>query len=441
MKQRADGAVVAGHAGPGVWVNGTMILPPSAGNDPTWLGDLVLCNDEFSHLVTVDVYGNDRHALAKDANDKILGASRFATDLLNPQSPHWAAFLQDNVHGLFTSWGLSVPTGELYGMQDGTVFGRQNFQSEGGLCAWAVGDADPTHVLWSEPSAVVLEFYALDREQVLWTDNARQIHVRGGLSQPTQAHHCFQPSIVRRENGDLYLMEWRDPVGLVLRPWLDADHGWILYSGEAYGASAQVGDDTVSVVFSPNIAESGEIHRASVNFMTPMEPLVVAPPEPEPPDPQPEPPEPQPEPPDPGPGPDPIPEPEPPLPNPGPSKERLVQISLDSVQEFTQPQAVTEMPHPEFQGQVALKTAAGKFKSMNPQGGWDDDKEAPGAWEAFISQGGIYLAYRGDTGKTFSFSVITSSEVPAPATKSEVHGSPVMGGTQGPHEPKKAGKK
>jgi hypothetical protein len=83
-----------------------------------------------------------------------------------------------------------------------------------------------------------------------------------------------------------------------------------------------------------------------------------------------------------------------------------VQISLDSVQPFTEPETVTEVPHPDGQGLVALKTSAGKYKSLAPGGTWDPDKDSAGGWERFFPYGGVYLAYREDTNTTYSVAVM-----------------------------------
>jgi hypothetical protein len=258
----SDLALVAGHGGPGVWVNGVRILPPSAGNDPAWLGERVLCNDQYSQLVTVDETGGTPHLLDP------RGATRVATDPDVPEAPDWAAFLQDGTTGLYTSWGLSVPAGELYGMRGRAVFGRQVLLSDGGLCAWAVGDPEASHLLWSEPSAVVVEFAALSAHEVLWTDGARQIHTYG-LPAPAQTTFCFAP-VIFDVNGALFLCEWRDQIGLVVRPWDDADHGWIVYAGEAFGTCGTVDGTEILLAWSLNIAEQGEPMRGLVDVTTPM---------------------------------------------------------------------------------------------------------------------------------------------------------------------------
>ena len=392
MHMRADGSVVAGHGGPGVWVNGTQILPPSAGNDPVWCGGWILCNDEHSQLVVVDEHGGQRTLMDP------RGASRVAADQDAPQSTHWAAFLQNGTTGLYTSWGLNVPAGELYGMRDGAVFGRQNFQSPGGLCAWVVGNTNPQVLIWDEPSAVVVEFTALSAYEVLWTDGGRQIHVHG-LPMPAQAQYTFAP-VIFRVDDNLYLCEWRDPIGLVVRPWNDADHGWIVFEGEAYGACGRViSSAEIMLAWSLNIAEQGPVHRTTIDVTEPMQSLVPVPPEPEPP--QPEPPEPVP--------PDPTPIPPQPEPIPPQPTERTVQISLSSLQPFTEPETVTVVPHPDGQGLVALKTSAGKYKSVTPQGTWDTDKDSAGAWERFTEQGGVFLHYDGDAKATYSVNVITET--------------------------------
>jgi hypothetical protein len=404
MQIRAtDGMVVAGHGGPGIWVDGVMILPPSAGNDPAWCANGILCNDENSQLVIVNTSGTYKTLL----DDR--GASRIAADPDAPLSTNWAAFLQDGRTGIYTSWGLSVPAGELYGMRGGALFGRQNFQSSGGLCAWQVGTLDPNSILWEMSSAVVVEFSALDAYKVLWTDGARAIHVFG-LPQPAQTAYCFAPKIFE-VGGALFLCEWRDGAGLVVRPWDDADHGWILYAGEAFGACGVVTSDTqIALAWSLNIAEQGPVTRAVLDVTTPMVSLVPVPPkpEPQPPEPEPQPPEPEPQPPEPEPQPpEPEPGPEPPKPEPQPPKEKVVQISLDSVQQFVSDEVVTEVPHPDGQGLVALQTKDGKYKSLAPGGTWDPDKDSAGAWERFFPQGGVYLAYREDSNQIYSVAVIT----------------------------------
>jgi hypothetical protein len=399
MWMRGDGAVVAGHGGPGVWVNGAQVLPPSAGNDPAWLGQSILCNDEHSQLVSIDEHGGSRTLI--DAR----GASRVATDQNAPESPQWAAWLADGVTGLYTSWGLSVPAGELYGLSGGAVLGRPIFQAPGGLCAWAVGETNATRLLWQEPNAVVIEFSALSANECVWTDGARHLRVHG-LPQPAQsAPYCFAPKVFRA-GGALYLCEWRDGIGLVLRPWADADHGWVLFPGEAFGACGQVRDGQIDLAWAGNIAEQGPVYRASVLLNSPMQPLTPAPPEPIPPDPEP----PKPEPPDPIP-----PDPEPIPPQPEPPKERTVQISLESIQPFEAPEVCTEVPHPDGQGLVALKTAAGLYKSLTPQGTWDEDKPSAGAWERFQPYGGVYLHYDGDSGVIYSVAVITITVAYQPA--------------------------
>jgi|SRR5215831_2133700 len=397
MQMRPDGVVVAGHGGPGVFVDGRQIVPPTAGNDPSWIAaGRVLCNDEHSQLSTLDADGSNRVLVDP------RGASRVATDPDAPDATFWAAFLQDGKTGIYSSWGLSVPAGELYAMRAGALFGRQNFQSPGGLCAWIVGDPDPSRLLWDEPSAVVVEFSALSAQEVLWTDNARQLRTHG-LPAPQQTAPSFGPRVFRVRNA-LYLLEWRDSLGLVLRPWMDASHGWIVDPGEAFGPCGRVDDARVLLAWSPNIAEQGPVKRGVVDTTSKMSELVPVP-EPIPPDPVPPDPEPpQPEPPDPTP---PDPEPIPPQPEPPQPGGRVVEISLSSVQAFDSPETVTEVPHPDGQGLVALQTAAGLFKSMAPGGIWDDDKPSAGAWERFLPYGGVYLHYDGDTQTTYSVALIS----------------------------------
>ena len=79
-----------------------------------------------------------------------------------------------------------------------------------------------------------------------------------------------------------------------------------------------------------------------------------------------------------------------------------MKISLSSIAPFENAEDVTEMPHPDGQGLVCLLTSAGTYKSLTPQGAWNPDAKAPGAWERFFPYGGVYLAYREDSGKTFS---------------------------------------
>ena len=246
MQLDAHGNALAGHGGPGWFLNGAAILAPPAGNDPVFWQGRALGNDGAA-LVSTDLAGGDRVIL--DAR----GCSRIYSD-----GAAWGAFLQDGATGVYTSWGLALPAGEAYGLAAGVLYGRPVFQSAGGLAAWAVGETDPARVLWTDPAAEVVEFAAHPTRPnaVIWTDGRRQLHAHG-IAPPAQAEDCFAPRIVERRPGDLYLLEWREGVGLIVRPWADADHGWIVFGDVAWGAAARVdtaGRDTVEIAFSLNPA-------------------------------------------------------------------------------------------------------------------------------------------------------------------------------------------
>jgi hypothetical protein len=398
MQLDAHGNALAGHGGPGWFLNGAAILAPPAGNDPVFWQGRALGNDGAA-LVSTDLAGGDRVIL--DAR----GCSRIYSD-----GAAWGAFLQDGATGVYTSWGLALPAGEAYGLAAGVLYGRPVFQSAGGLAAWAVGETDPARVLWTDPAAEVVEFAAHPTRPnaVIWTDGRRQLHAHG-IAPPAQAEDCFAPRIVERRPGDLYLLEWREGVGLIVRPWADADHGWIVFGDVAWGAAARVdtaGRDTVEIAFSLNPAEAGDVHRATVSFAAPMVAFAPAPVEP-PIDPPVEPIDPPIEPPD-RPIDPPIEPPIDPIEPPKP-EDRVMQISLASLQKFEDPETVTEVDHPDGHGYKALKTAAGKFKSVTPDGRWDADKDHPGAWETWTPQGGgIYLHYVGEQNATYSVSCITA---------------------------------
>lgn len=65
---------------------------------------------------------------------------------------------------------------------------------------------------------------------------------------------------------------------------------------------------------------------------------------------------------------------------------------------------VTEVPHPDGQGLIALKTSAGKYKSLTPFGSWQLDADSAGGWERFLPFGGGWFAYREDSKRLFFIS-------------------------------------
>lgn len=108
------------------------------------------------------------------------------------------------------------------------------------------------------------------------------------------------------------------------------------------------------------------------------------------------------------PGPNPIPVPPNPTPIPPVPPQGVKMKSDYTVTELLNLKDLTEVPHPDGKGLVALKTPDGKYKSLTPTGQWNPDASSPGAWERFFPFGGGWYAYREDTKRTF----IVTSRVP-----------------------------
>lgn len=80
-----------------------------------------------------------------------------------------------------------------------------------------------------------------------------------------------------------------------------------------------------------------------------------------------------------------------------------------TVTELLNLQDVTEVPHPDGKGLVALKTPEGKYKSLNELGQWAADANSAGYFERFFPFGGGWFAYRESTKRTF----VVTTRVPA----------------------------
>mgnify|MGYP001174068149 CR=1 FL=1 len=70
----------------------------------------------------------------------------------------------------------------------------------------------------------------------------------------------------------------------------------------------------------------------------------------------------------------------------------MVQVDLTVVR--VEPIALEEVPHPDGQSLVALRTPSGRYVSITPQGQRQADALTAGAWERFLRAGSLYYAPR-----------------------------------------------
>jgi hypothetical protein len=260
------GNTLGGLAGAGWWLNGRQIMAGPGGAAVFWNGR-VLGRGADNQLVSTDYGGGDLQVVDS------RGATEVYSDGLD-----WAAFLATNPTTVYTSWGLTLPGGQVYGMWRGFLFGRPNYQSQGGLSCWRVGETNPQYVRWALPDAQVLDFYALDQDHVIWTDNTRRVQsynmpplpVLGGQTGP-----IYRPMGFLMPDGSLWLAGELDSTGLVLRPWTDPSNGYRLTAANVntWGVCAKQQGTSVLFAWGQNQSETGAPILASASIQNPQMPL------------------------------------------------------------------------------------------------------------------------------------------------------------------------
>ncbi len=274
MNINAGRQIVTGVAGAGVRVGQyvtdgpialTLVLA-NAGNGPCWdSGEVFL---DYFPVGLGWTFADGTHFVAVVPNTP---ATAYGA---GDDGQHWARYLADGQTGVTSSWGLKLPDAAWLGIGPALFVKANTGQS---LSAYDLGAMGPR---WTVPTpGGSIDFFALDADRVLWTDGARQIQTYG-LPVPAQFESANFPSCFEAL-GQLWLVYARGTGGLVIRPWNDATHGFIVVpeGQNAFGPCVITGDDPKHVIalWGTNAAET-EIRALTVDLTAPLQPIPVGPP-------------------------------------------------------------------------------------------------------------------------------------------------------------------
>jgi hypothetical protein len=305
----------------------------------------------------------------------ISDVAAYGSSPLFATNQHWLAWPE--AKRATTNWGLNILGAAPLGMApDGTAFLLMDYQSGSGIGVCRPGEFSPSRVIQTQ--VLMGQFSCWDASTFVWGDGARKLW--GLPTVPTALGLAFQPTLI----GSSLISYWTPGYGQVLHGIGDTSEGWIVTSGNCFGL---VGVDTgtaIELAYTTNQAEIGQ--PVQVTITTPPQPFIppLVPPV----------------------DPPVVPPIVPPVIIP-PKEERVYLTTADPIP-FIDVNDVTTVPHPDGQGLVALKTAAGLYKSFTEAGKWDEDKPTAGAYERFFPYGGGIFVIAIGGNRLYTVGVISS---------------------------------